>query len=171
MEHDNLNRKASLMPSQQSLEFNNDQSVLARPPLQVQELVDFRLKGYSLDRISDLTGYSKGWIARQRLLFQSKGFYGYEPVSIKKLKKKLSQDKLLPAIALELDLPLAGLKNYIIDYGIERKMSIEKIHYLRYKKRLTYGEISDYYGVTAYTLRTFLRTHSSEHNVKTEERI
>lgn len=126
-----------------------------------QALCDLRLQGMSFSEIALKLDITKSCAYSLFRRFQETSYDGYEPISLKKLKRRLQKNIKLEEIAYDYGISVEGLKNYLADHSIDRQLDMEKIKELQNLGWLQV-DICSYYGVTRFTIREFIKSHSNE---------
>lgn len=126
-----------------------------------QALCDLRLQGMSFSEIAGKLDITKTRAYSLFRRYQETGYDGYEPIPIKKLKRKLQRNIKLEEIAYEYGVSVEGLKNYLLDHSIERKLDMEKINELT-ELGWIQVDLCSYFGVTRFTIREFIKSHTKQ---------
>ena len=129
----------------------------------VKTLVDLRLEGYSFSQMAEQFNsreISKNILYQHYMQKSADGFDGYEPLSVRRLRKLLSDSYLtVEDIAKMEDVSYRGLVNYMHDYGIIRKIDDEELCLLA-KMKKSKRFVARYYGVSTSTIDKYLiRNH------------
>lgn len=88
-------------------------------PMETEELVNLRLRGYSFAEIGQLYGLNKASVYKEYMQMKLRKYDGYEPFEVKAVAKTLrEEDRGLEEIARDMKLSAKGLMNYITDRDI-----------------------------------------------------
>ena len=131
--------------------------------ISIKQLVDLRLEGYSFSQLAEHFNSSeinKNIVYQYYMQKSAEDFDGYEPLSVRYLRKLLSDSYLtVEDIAKMEDVSYRGLVNYMHDYGIIRRIDDEELNLLA-KMGKSKRFVARYYGVSTSTIDKYLiRNH------------
>lgn len=129
----------------------------------VKTLVDLRLEGNSFSQMAlrfDSPEINKNIIYQYYMQKAVSGFDGYEPLSVKRLRRLLSYSYLtIEDIANMEGVSYRGLINYMHDYGIARRIDDDGL-FLLAKMKKSKRFVARFYGVSTSTIDKYLsRNH------------
>ena len=128
-----------------------------------QRLVDLRLQGMSLQEIATRLDIQKSSLTNVYLKFRTNNFDNYFPIDCDVLRQELDSNMTFSEIAHIHQLSPRGLRNYMLDYGIEDRLTEPRLREVA-ATAPTKVAIAEFFGVEVHTIFNKLK----KYNIKIE---
>lgn len=123
-----------------------------------QRLVDLRLQGMSLQEIATRLDIQKSSLTNVYIKFRTNDFDNYVPIDCDMLRKELDSNMTFSEIAHKHQLSPRGLRNYMLDYGIEDRLTESRLREVA-ATAPTKAAIAEFFGVEVHTIFSKLKKY------------